>query len=497
MSIKTEYETYRWVGEICRLKGQSVVEVRLAGSEISTVLAVQAKAVAQESACADGEAHYNGKLILSIVYEDGEKKVCRAERGAEFFHKIEGSAVTPACFCKTALTAETVNIRREGSGLYVSVVIGAEIEVYGGKQIDYVTGGEGLITKKEKTTVFKTVCVSGETEGEDEFESDYVGDVLLHSEKAIVGRVVAEAGQIEIEGELALNICVLKADDGVCSYERLIPFRMQIPSDEAFGRLSAGARVDVKSARLDAGADEEKGKCKMVLSYVLSADCYLSVKEELDVVADAFSTVSEVVVKSANDGGRYLTKCEKYTERVGGSAQLTPSLEGEYTLQACVLPRAEVICKKTENGTEAEGAVFADVILVSADGAHRKAELCLPFLFPVDIEGEIVEADALVCGLNVRRKRGGETEAEATLKLCFKAYAEGQWAYVSDVLEGEPFKEGDPAFSVFLTKEGEDLWAIAKRLKCEPSALEKSNPNLEFPLQAGQRIYVYKPLKKA
>ena len=495
MSIKTEYETYRWVGEICRLKGQSVVEVRLAGSEISTVLAVQAKAVAEGSACADGEAHYNGKLILSVVYEDGEKKVCRAERGAEFFHKIEGSAVTPACFCKTALSAETVNIRREGSGLYVSVVIGAEIEVYGGKQIDYVTGGEGLIVKNEKTTVFKTVCVSGETEGEDEFESDYVGDVLLHSERAIVSRVVAEAGQIEIEGELAFNICVLKADDGVCSYERLTPFRMQIPCDEAFGRLSAGARVDVKSARLDAGADEEKGRCKMVLSYVLSADCYLSVKEELDVVADAFSTGSEVVVKTAKDGGRYLTKCEKYTERVGGVASLSPNLEGEYTLQACVLPRAEITCKKTERGTEAEGAVFADVILVSADGTHRKAELSLPFLFPVDADGETVEADAIVCGLNVRRKRGGETEAEATLKVCLKSYDEGQWAYVSDVLEGEPVEDTDPAFSVFLPKAGEDLWTIAKRLKCEPSALEKSNPNLEFPLKAGQRIYVYNPLK--
>lgn len=496
MSIKTEYETYRWVGEICRLKGQSVVEVRLAGSEISTVLAVQAKAVALDSACADGEAHYNGKLILSIVYEDGEKKVCRAERGAEFFHKMEGRAVTPACFCKTALSADSVNIRREGSGLYVSVVVGAEMEVYGGKQMDYVTGGEGLVVKKDKTTIVRTVCVSGETEGEDEFESDYVGDVLLHSEKAVVNRVVAEAGQIEIEGELAVHICVLKTDDAVCSYERLLPFRMQIPCDEAFGRLSAGARVDVKSARLDAGLDEEKGKCKMVLSYLLSADCYLSVKEEIDVVSDAFSTSSEIVVKKVNDGGRYLTKCEKATERVGGIVSLSPNIEGEYTLQACVLPRAEIACKKTERGMEAEGAVFADVLLVSADGSHRKTELNLPFVFPVDLDDETVEAEALVCGLNVRRKRGGETEAEATLKLCFKGYAEGAWECVSEVLEGEPLEERDVAFSIFLPKEGEDLWATAKRLKCEPSALEKSNPNLEFPLKAGQRIYVYNQIDK-
>lgn len=496
MSIKTEYETYRYVGEICRLKGQSVVEIRLAGSEISTVLAVHASAVAIDSACADGEAHYNGKLILSIVYEDGDKKVCRAERGAEFFHKIEERAVTPACFCKTALCAETINTRREGSGLYISVVVGAEMEVYGGKQMDYVLGGDGLIVKKEKQTISKTVCVSGETEGEDEFESDYVGDVLLHAEKAVVGKVVAEAGQIEIEGELAMNICVLKADDGVCSYERLVPFRMQIPCDEAFGRVGASARVCVKSAKIEAGTDEEKDKCKMVLSYVLSADCYLTILEEIDVVTDAFSLGAEVDVKKSKDGGRYLTKCEKYTERVGGVASLSPNLEGEYTLQACVLPRAEIACKKTGRGVEAEGAVFADVVLVSTDGAHRKAELSLPFLFPVEVDGEIVEADAVVCGLNVRRKRSGETEAEATLKICLRSFENRSWEYVSDVIEGEIVEENDCAFSVFLPKEGEDLWATAKRLKCHPSSLSKNNPNLDFPLKAGQRIYVYNPLSE-
>jgi hypothetical protein len=232
----------------------------------------------------------------------------------------------------------------------------------------------------------------------------------------------------------------------------------------------------------------------MVLSYVLSADCYLTVKEEIDVVADAFSLGSEVEVKKAFGGGRYLMKCEKHVERVGGVASLSPNLDGEYTLQACVLPRVEISCKKTERGTEAEGAVFADVILASADGAHRKAELCLPFLFPVDTDGESVEAEALVCGLNVRRKRGGETEAEATLKLCIKSYAEGKWEYATDVVEGETLDENDCAFSVFLPREGEDLWATAKRLKCEPSTLQKNNPNLQFPLKAGQRIYVYNPL---
>ncbi len=494
MSIQPQFESHRYVGEICCLKGQSIVECRLSGSEISGILAVHAKAIPTETTCADGEVQYGGKALLCIVYEDGDKKICRAERGVEFFHKAEGSLVTPACFAKVGYTAENITWRREGSGLYLSVIIGADIAVYGGKQMEYLVGGEGLVCKKDTQTLCKTVCVSGETEGEDEFDSDYVGDVLLHSQSAIVNHISASAGQIDIEGEIALHICVLKGDDSVCSYERLVPFRMQIPCDEAFGNVTASARVGVKSAHLTAATDEEKGKSRMVFSYCLSADCFLYVQEEIPLVIDAFSPKAKTCLKSVKDGGRYLTKHIRCTERVSGVATLSANAEGELSLQAAVLPRAEITCKKGENGMEAEGAILAEVLLKGADGTCRSATLTLPFVFPVEGEGDFAEADCLVCGLTVRRKKSGETEAEATLKLSVRCYVQKEWEYLSEVEEGEAYGEETAAFSVFLTGAGEELWEVAKRLKCDPETLKKNNPTLEFPLKTGGQIFVYRQI---
>ena len=494
MSIKPQFESYRYIGEICRLRGQSVVECRLPGSEIGGVLAVYAKAIAADCACADGEVQYGGRVLLTVVYEDGDKKVCRAERGAEFFHKAEGGQVSPACFAKALFSAENVSWRREGSGLYISVIVGAELFVYGSKQLDYLVGGEGLIVKKDALALCKTVCVTGETEGEDEFDSDYVGDVLLHSQTAVVHSATANGGQIDLEGEIALNICVLTGEGGVGSYERLIPFRMQIPAEEAFGKVTANACVCVKQAHLTASTDEEKGRSKLVLSYTLSATCFLHITEELSAVADAFSTTAETRVKRANDGGRYLIKQVKCVERVSGAAAISPAIDGEYTLQAAVLPRAEISVHKTERGMEAEGAVLADVLLVSADGAHRSATLSLPFAFPVDADGEIAEATCIVCGLNVRRKKSGETEAEATLKLCICVYGQRTWEYVCEVEEGDTYPVEESAFSVFIPRAGEDLWQVAKRLACDPEELQKSNAELEFPLKGGERIFVYRQI---
>ncbi len=494
MSIQPQFESHRYVGEVCRVKGQSVVECRLPGSEISSILAIYAKAIPEESTCGDGEVRYGGKVLLCIAYEDGEKKICRSERGAEFFHKAEGRLITPSCFAKVGYTTENVVWRREGSGLYVSVIVGADIDVYGGKQVEYLSGGEGMICQKSAQTICKTVCVSGEIEGEDEFDCDYVGDILLHSQSAIVTHAAANAGQIELEGELSVHIGALKGEDGVCSYERLLPFRMQIPCDEAFGSVKTAARVCVKSARLDATTDEEGGKSKMLLSYNLAADCFLHIQEEISAVEDAFSPNEEVRLNRVYDWGRYLTNTLRCTERVSGVASLSPEMEGEYALQAAVLPRAEISCRKGENGMEAEGVILAEALFKGADGGRRTATVSLPFLFPLDCEGEEAVADSLVCGLTLRRKKSGEVEAEATLKLAVRCYEQCGWSYVSGVEAGEPYPPEESAFSVFLTGEGETAWSVAKRLRCTPERLQADNPTLEFPTKKGEKLFIYRQI---
>ncbi len=495
MSVKPQYETYRYTDEVAKLYSQSMVECRLSGSEIGSILAVQASAVPTECVCVDGEVRYKGKAVLCIVYEDGDGKICRAERGLEFYHKAESGEVTPACFAKTGFEIANVTHRREGSGLYVTVVIDAHSWVYGSKQVEYLIGGEGLTVKDGQFTVCKTVCVSGETEGEDEFETDYVGDILLHSENAVVTRMQASGGQIDIEGEIALSVCALKGDDSVCSYERIVPFTVQIPCEEAFGKVTGGARVQVQSATLTAGVDEDKGLSKVVFAYTLYADCYLSRAEELKAVADAFSTAYTTELERVYGEGRYLVKQEKYTERVGGSATFSAELESDYVLETAVLPRAEGVCRRTESGVEVEGVVTAEVFARNADGGRKSRTLSLPFVFPLPIEGESVEVDCAVCGLNVRRKNGGEVDAECTVKLSARSYDKQTWSYIQEARIGEEKPVCHSAVSVFMTREGEELWEIAKRLSKTPEELKSSNPELTFPVSSGQRIFVYRRIK--
>ncbi len=490
MSIQPYFDSHRFVGEVCRVKGQSVVECRLPGSEIGGILAISAKASPTECVCGDGEVKYAGRAVISIVYEDGNRKLCRAERGVEFFHKAEGE-ITPACFAKPDYKTENISYRREGSGLYISVIIGADIAVFGNRQIERLVNGEGLVCQKSALTLTKCVCVSGELSLEDEFDADYVGDILLQSQTALVNHIAATAGQIELEGEIALHICALKGE-GVCSYERLLPFRMQVPCDEAFGSVKAEGRVRIKEGRLTASTDEETGS-KMLFVGTLTADCFVYAKEELDCVSDAFSTEKEIVLKREKEGGRYLTNTVRLVERVSGTPSLSEEIEG--SLLSALLPRAEVSLRKSERGMEAEGALLAELLYKTEEGSVRAVQLTLPFLFPVGVEGEYGEAECLVSGLKVSRKKGSEVAIEAVVRMTASGYEESEWSYISNLEEGEGYEKESAALSVYLTEEGEELWSLAKRLRCDTESLQRNNPDLTFPLKKGTRIFVYRQIE--
>ena len=98
----------------------------------------------------------------------------------------------------------------------------------------------------------------------------------------------------------------------------------------------------------------------------------------------------------------------------------------------------------------------------------------------------------MVSALNIRRKKDGDTEVEATIKVSVRSYDYAEWEYIASATEGEIVEESDAGISVFVLRENEDLWQVAKRLSCDPEELKKSNAHLKFPLKEGERVFVYR-----
>jgi len=491
MALNTETASYRGYGKILTLTHQTAVECKF-GAEVESIIASEARVVLTGAEVSDGEVRYYGKAYFLIVYEDSEKRICRAEKGIEFSARAENEGCYPALTARASLSLENLSTRREGASTYATALIGADISLYGEKSFDYLSGGE-LIVKREEVPVISARLVGGATETEDEFETEFIGDILLHSETVGTTEITLSAGTVRAEGEINLCILALKGDDSLVSFERLVPFSIEIPCEEAFPGRNAELRVSVLDVALKADSDEDKKKCKITAELTLGAEGCVYEETALPVVTDAFSRTHELNLTYNEVETVGAGQPHGFTERVSGRAALSSTVDFSDTLLALTLQRAEANLVSTEEGMRVEGVALATLIVKGADGGVRGMEISLPFSVAADVEN--ADVSVLVCSMNARQRQEGEIDAEATLKIGFKEHKTVRAKFVCAAEEGAEVPVSDCAVSVFIPAAGDGLWELSKSLKKSPEEVAENNPDLEFPVKEGQRVVIYR--KKA
>ncbi len=487
MAIDMQKETYRGFGRIKLLTAQTAVECRFA-QEVQTVLSVHCFAALTGAEAGNGEVKYFGKASFIIVYEDGEKHVCRGEKGVEFSAVCKDEEVYPALTARASVAVENVSVRREGASVFTTALLGADISLYGESSFEYLSGGD-LILKREGMKAVTAHLCGGAAEAEDEFETEPLGDILLHTEAVNVTDVLCETGIVKLEGEINLCVLALKHENSLASFERLVPFTIEIPCEAATFGCGAEAHVSVVNATLRADTDEEKGKCRIFAQFTLSAEACVYEELTVDGVTDAYSCEKEVALSFAEATLYGAPQTVHFTERISGKAALSSPIDFSDTLQAVALQRAEGSFTSGEHGKKIEGVAMATLLVLGADGTHRAIEMSLPFSVAAEGSGTV---SVLVCGMSARQRQEGEIEAEATLKICVSGAETYSLKLVSGAEEGAPLPVSDSAVSVYIPCEGDGLWELSKRLHKAPEDVEASNPDLEFPVRADQRIIIYR-----
>ena len=481
-------DIFRGYGRIEELSAQTAVECRF-GGEVETVLSAHASATLLSAVADNGEVKYTGRVHFSIVYEDGEHKVCRAEKGVEFSAKAPSERSCPAYTARAKIETQTVSVRREGASVYLTALLGAEIVLFGDQSFEYLTDGE-LILKRESLPVLTAHLCGGVTETDDEFDTDFIGDILMHSESVNLTQVNCETGSLIAEGEVNLGILALKGENALVSFERLIPFRVEIPCEAASFGMNAEARVSVGSISISADTDEEQGKCKLTAQIELNAEGCVYEETVIDAVTDAFSETHSVnlTFQSAETSG--VGETVRLTERVSGKAALSSSVDFSDTFQAITLQRAEANLSHAD-GARVEGIAMATLLVLGTDGSHRGVEISLPFSVQAPVEGDYA-VSVLACGMSARQKQEGEIDAEVTLKITLTERRTSKITAAVSAELGEPLKLSDSAISVYVPRAGDGLWELAKSLKKPPEEVAVSNPDIEFPIKNGQRVVIYR-----
>ena len=497
MSLTPNYEKYGCTQRGEELRAQSIVECRLSDWSENRVLAVSPRVLLSGAEVLSGEVRYGGKIYFSIVAAAPDGTLIGAERGAEFSHKASSASAAPAQTAEVELIVEKTEVRYEGRSVIVSAIVTANISLQVPTQLQYLAGGDGIVCDFRPVRIRKESTCSGTATLEEEFDTDYVGDVLLHSEQVCLTRVSCSAGSLDVSGEVNLGIFAKReGENEPVSYERLIPFRAEIPCDEASAGMSCLAKVHISSIQISCSCDEEKNRCRILAQIELDIRGKVSRREEVLMAADAFAPGYVCELKKSELETEEAVCAFTAAERVSGTAAVGGEVDYSCILQSAALCNAQIGATVSEGEIMAEGVLSALVFCKDAEGTERTIPVSLPFAFPVRCDraraGDKAQISALCCGVSVRQKKEGELEAEGALKLYVTLLSGEKYAYVSEFTCKEAEKENTCAVSVYVPAAGDTLWDTAKKLGKTPEEVQSANPGLTFPLSGGERILVYR-----
>lgn len=477
------FETYPVTLPLLCLTAQTAVECKIAGGEAVSCLSVHATAVPTGKEVLSGEFRYGGKLLFSVICEDAEGQLRRIERGAEFSHVIEDPSLAPSHEGNLRLFVAKTSVRRENGSVYATAIVSATAEIYAPTELRYLADTDA-ICRKEEIAVSRLAFCGGTIEAEDEFETDYLNDVLSHIEQILVERAECGGGFVSVEGKIALLISALR-EEGLTSFERLVPFRAELPCAAATQKTPVRMEASLRSAKISANTDEEKGKTSLLAEFTIELVGSVWERSYFPAVTDAFSESCELTCLREERELSVPVRRQSLTERVAGTCACTVSLDFSSSVQSIVSAEA----KGKAEGGKIEGTIVAKAIVADKDGFRKGAEFTLPFSIDAKEEGEV---SLLVCGLKISQRREGEPEAEATLKGVVTVFDREKSSRIVDCREGEAYAPTAAAISVYLPCAGDGLWETAKRLRQSPQEVERCNPELTYPLTGKERIVIYR-----
>ncbi|MBE7081612.1 MAG: hypothetical protein E7372_03550 [Clostridiales bacterium] len=470
----------------------------LVSEEIASILVVSPFVSVDSSEILDAKAKINGRINFYITYIDKEGNIKKGECGAEFGGEADLTDGYDDAKAKLSVCVQKVEYDLNGIYLVVSAILSASIKLTKLIEKSALVGGEDLYTNQcEFCSMQNLGKRTGAYPIEEEFDLNYpVEEVLYHKAQAVITATQCGVGSIIVDGEVLLSLVLLQKNEkkDIIKETRLLPFRMEIESEEAMPNMLATASVKEKSFKTDVGVDEDNGSSVVVahVSLMFEGEAYNEVNKMI--VQDVFSTQREIEIIKEVCEQTYPLESRNYSFAVSGMAGI-----GELPIGAT----APVVCMESINILES--SVTAKGLFVTAtyggsiyfkDGdkvISRKFEMP----FEKEIAGEFDESTILECEAKAFKGQAKivsstEVDIDGEVYLSLSLFKKCQTKLVSDIKFLEEKQENDSAISVYLAIKDEEQFSLAKRLNVCPEKLIETNKDLQFPLSGNERIVVYR-----
>lgn len=111
------------------------------------------------------------------------------------------------------------------------------------------------------------------------------------------------------------------------------------------------------------------------------------------------------------------------------------------------------------------------------------------------IDNDMVDLDVCFGDVNVKSRHGNELEILSEIKINYNTTRQSVSSITTQIVLGDEKPQKDYALEIYIAKQNQTLWDIAKELNVSVTDLISQNGELSIPLAQGQKIISYTRLK--
>ena len=479
--------------------------LRTDGMEIGKVLSINASPIIINTITEKNSVRVTGVIEYSAIYEkvDGMKE--NVIQTTDFNTTLSADALTEqSSVCVNAMLVDVAVKEVNGERIIVNSLIEVNGYAVVNSEVKYLNAASGDVyyqTEQLTYSQLKTKINSNYLATQEIDVSELPLRLLNLSAYPLINSVVTAQGYVTVAGLVSYSLCYEYANNDSTDIKEIsntFNFKYEIdcpdctPTDIAF--VTAKAVRDGVTAEID--SQEDATTIKLNANFNLCGE--VCSENQADVIADIFSLSQKLQLTYSSFAYTKSLGSKSYNEKIFGVTEISEE-SARIDKILCVLDSNAVVTKAfcDEYNLNVEGIAYTTVIYLNAEeSTESKMQIEIPFASSVPVDNMPhncqVQVNSLLTDVIARIRRGRELEIDANLAVFANFYETKVGAVVSTVTATEDRVCNRNALSIYIAKDNDTAWTIAKKMCINPAEVLDQNPKLAEGVNKGDKVIIYR-----
>ncbi len=465
-----------------------------ASDDIDKILNVNAKSIFSSAETSNGLLSMSGKSVINVLYLNADGVICSADNVAEFIQKQKFDEAIFDVLVQDNTMVESVNY--SGNEVVCSIAIEPSIQGQYKYNVPNLDDNANFVASKEDLKFKKLICTPEDSfsvaEEFDITESDV--QVLAENSKVLLSEVSCTVDKVVVEGRIVAEI-LLKTEKEIFVINREFEFKQEISADGVIPSMISTCKLELKNVSFVPEVKDEKNR--IVSNFEVFAKCFVYEECENSLITDIFSLENELDIVYDYIEAQSFAKNASYFDSGLSQTNIADILDFDDII-GVYGPKTEIVdVQNLQEKYIITNQISAFALYKDSTGV-KKLDINYETKYEILKEDDFVLSDVLsyVKINSYKVKAGKELEVVFSIEYFAELTKTISAKYVKSYEEKAPKIPNDYGVRVYITKEGQTLFEVAKILNIKPEIIEAQNV-IDDTFDNGQKIYIYSPINLA